>query len=148
MTRCRCRCLHHWPDGHLPPLYGPAGLVAIVFYVSPVDVDVSNINRMATLLLFMDPLVSLPLYNLACFHPFGLCLPSIWMSPSSTRRPPSSSPWTRRSRCRQSIDLVVSLSQPQPKCCSHCEWMDGWMDGWMVGWMDGWMDGWIAASEE
>jgi hypothetical protein len=30
-----------------------------------------------------------------------------------------------------SLPLPTTHSQPQPKCCSHCEvgWMDGWMDG-------------------
>jgi hypothetical protein len=30
MTRCGCGCLHHRPDGHLPLLHGPAGLIAVV----------------------------------------------------------------------------------------------------------------------
>jgi hypothetical protein len=59
--------------------------------MSPVNVDVSIIDKTATLLSPMDP----------------------------------------SSHCRCMVDLVVSHSQPQPKCCSHCEWMYVWMDGWM-----------------
>jgi hypothetical protein len=68
MTRCRCGCLHHKPDGHLPPLYRPAGLVAVMVYVSPVDVDVSIIDRTATLRSFMDLSVPLLLSVLASIH--------------------------------------------------------------------------------
>jgi hypothetical protein len=48
--------------------------------MSPIDVDVSIIDKEATLLSFLDPPVLLPLFGL------------------------------------------VSMSQPQPKCCSHCEY--------------------------
>jgi hypothetical protein len=68
MTRCGCGCLHHRPDGHLPLLHGPAGLIAVYglaaaaqmlftlrVYIS-VDV-ISIIDKTATLLSFMDLLV-------------------------------------------------------------------------------------------
>jgi hypothetical protein len=48
------------------------------------------------------------LYLLPC----GLCLPSMWMSPSSTRQPPTSRSWTHRScyRCTVLLPSMWSMS--------------------------------------
>jgi hypothetical protein len=43
-------------------------VLASMWSKSPVDVDVSIIDKTATLLSFMDPLVSLPLYGLASIY--------------------------------------------------------------------------------
>jgi hypothetical protein len=69
--RCGCGCLHHRQDGYPSLGHGPDGLDAVVrsrWPMSPVDVDVSIIDKMATFLSVMDLTVLMTLSVLASLH--------------------------------------------------------------------------------
>jgi hypothetical protein len=129
------RCLHQQQDGHLPYVLGPDGLVVAVrscfhvVYVS--DVDVSIIDKTATLLSLMDPSVPSPLYGLASIHVVYVSPVDVDVSiidrtdtlPSSMG-PPVLLPLFVRPR-----GLTLSRSRSPNAVLTASGWMDGWMDG-------------------
>jgi hypothetical protein len=107
-----------------------------VVYVS--DVDVSIIDKTATLLSLMDPSVPSPLYGLASIHVVYVSPVDVDVSiidrtatlPSSMG-PPVLLPLFVRPR-----GLTLSRSRSPNAVLTASGWMDGWMD-------DGWMDGFL-----
>jgi hypothetical protein len=96
-------------------------LLPSIWSMSPVNVDVSIINKTDTLLSFMDPSVSLMLSGLASIH-------VVYVSPVYVDVAIIDKTATLHSSMDPPVLSIVCLtswslthSQPQPEFCSHCE---------------------------